>query len=324
VPGWSPFEHESREEAASPAAVPRRRRHIGRLRQEGRNRQDGRRRGSGGHRAHARREQAAAGEPLRRGDLDVSKDACTDFGGYANGKWLAANAIPGDRTSWGAFEMLDERSQAVQRQLAEQAAAKADATGVEKIVGDFYATGMDASQDQRAGHRSRSRGRLDAIACARHAGQDRRVPARPAQPRARTCCSRSVLRPTSKDSTMNIATPARVAWACRTRAYYFDADKKKSWRRTKPTSAKVLGAVGRSRRDAAKQAKDVIAFETRLARRPSRARNSRASVELYYNPVSPADADKLTPNFPWTKFMASQGVACRRCSRCRSRPSMPK
>ena len=47
------------------------------------------------------------------GDLDTSKNACTDFAGYANGKWLAANAIPSDRTSWGAFEMLDERSTAV-------------------------------------------------------------------------------------------------------------------------------------------------------------------------------------------------------------------
>src|SRR3970282_836373 len=53
-------------------------------------------------------------------DLDTSKDACTDFGGYVNGKWLAANPIPGDRTSWGAFEMLDERSTAVQRQIAAQ------------------------------------------------------------------------------------------------------------------------------------------------------------------------------------------------------------
>ncbi|MBC7988953.1 MAG: peptidase, partial [Luteimonas sp.] len=28
------------------------------------------------------------------GDLDTSKNACADFGGYVNGKWLAANAIP--------------------------------------------------------------------------------------------------------------------------------------------------------------------------------------------------------------------------------------
>jgi len=62
-------------------------------------------------------------------DLDASKNACTDFGGYVNGKWLAANEIPGDRTSWGAFAMLDQRSEAVQHQLAEQAAADSNAGG---------------------------------------------------------------------------------------------------------------------------------------------------------------------------------------------------
>jgi putative endopeptidase len=76
------------------------------------------------------------------GDLDTSKNACGDFGGYVNGKWLAANAIPGDRTSWGAFEMLDERSDSAQLQLAQQAAADAKADGVKKIVGDFWATGL--------------------------------------------------------------------------------------------------------------------------------------------------------------------------------------
>src|SRR5690606_29599980 len=76
-------------------------------------------------------------------DLDTSVNACQDFNAYANGKWLASNDIPGDRTSWGSFEMLTERTLEVQRQLAEQAAADEDATGVEKIAGDFWATGTD-------------------------------------------------------------------------------------------------------------------------------------------------------------------------------------
>src|SRR4249919_432983 len=85
------------------------------------------------------------------GDLDATKNACTDFNGYVNGKWLAANAIPGDRTSWGSMEVLDERSTSVQRQLAEQAAADAKATGVEKIVGDLWATGMDEAKIEAQG-----------------------------------------------------------------------------------------------------------------------------------------------------------------------------
>ncbi|MGH8086953.1 MAG: peptidase, partial [Stenotrophomonas sp.] len=79
-------------------------------------------------------------------DLDKSLDACTAFGDYVNSKWLAANEIPGDRTSWGAFTILDERSVAVQHQLAEQVAAVKNPTGIEKIVGDFWATGMDEAK----------------------------------------------------------------------------------------------------------------------------------------------------------------------------------
>src|SRR5690606_7989172 len=97
----------------------------------------------------------AAGLPAHNAfaaaDLDPSIDACTDFGGYVNNKWLAANAIPGDRTSWGAFTILDERSVAVQHQLAEQAAAMTNASGIEKIVGDLWATGMDEAAVNAAG-----------------------------------------------------------------------------------------------------------------------------------------------------------------------------
>ena len=32
-------------------------------------------------------------------------------------------------------------------------------------------------------------------------------------------------------------------------------------------------------------------------------------VKLYYNPVTLAEADKLTPNFPWTRVLRSQQVA---------------
>lgn len=65
-------------------------------------------------------------------DLDPNSNACTDLNAYANAKFLAANPVPSDRTSWGAFEMLDERSNAIQRQLVEQAAADSKATGVER------------------------------------------------------------------------------------------------------------------------------------------------------------------------------------------------
>ena len=64
--------------------------------------------------------------------------------------------------------------------------------------------------------------------------------------------------------------------------------------------AKVLELTGVPTADAAQQAARVMAFETRLARVSKSAEEMSRDVSLYYNPTRRTDADKLTPNFPWT------------------------
>jgi len=241
------------------------------------------------------------------GDLDTSKNACTDFGGYVNSKWLAANAIPGDRTSWGAFEMLDERADAVQLQLAEQAAADAKANGVKKIVGDFWATGMDAEKINAQGI-APLKSRLDAIDAL--TGKDQIAD----YLRTSAAKGENVLfgfgsSPDFKDSSMNIAYASQGGLGLPDRGYYFDADKKDKLEAYQAHVAKVLELSGIASDAAAKQAADVVAFETRLAKASKSREELQRDVSLYYNPLSVADADKLTPNFPWTKFFESQGVA---------------
>ncbi|MBU8975096.1 peptidase [Lysobacter sp. MMG2] len=240
-------------------------------------------------------------------DLDTTKNACDDFGGYVNGKWLAANAIPGDRTSWGAFEMLDERSTAVQRQLAEQAGADTNAKGVEKIVGDFWATGMDAAKINQQGI-APLKPQLDAIAALD--SQEKIAD----YLRTSAAKGENVLfgfgpEADFKDSRNNIAYASQGGLGLPDKPYYFDADKKDKLAAYEQHVAKVLELSGIPTADAAKQAKDVIAFETRLARASLDKKTLQRDVSLYYNPISPADADKLAPNFPWTKFFESQGVA---------------
>lgn len=240
-------------------------------------------------------------------DLDASKSACTDFAGFVNGKWQAANAIPGDRTSWGAFEMLGERSLAVQRQLVEQAATMKAATGVEKIVGDFWATGMDEARIEAQGIAPLKR-HLDAInaladgpAVAEHLRQSF----------ARGEGALFGFGPSAdfKDSSMNIAYVAQGGLGLPDKVYYFDADKKEKLDAYELHISKVLALSGIPAADAAKQAKDVIAFETRLAKASKSSEELSRDVSLYYNPVSVEDADKKTPNFPWSKFFAAQGIA---------------
>jgi putative endopeptidase len=244
---------------------------------------------------------------FKAADLDAGKNACADFGGYVNGKWLAANAIPGDRTSWGAFEMLGERSLAVQQQLVDQAAAMKDAKGVEKIIGDFWATGMDEAKIEAQGI-APLKSRLDAIdaladgpAVAEHLRQS--------FAKGEGALFGFGPSPDFKDSSMNIAYVAQDGLGLPDKGYYFDADKKKQREAYELHIAKVLELSGVAAADAAKQAKDVIAFETRLAKVSKSSEELSRDVSLYYNPVSIEDADKKTPNFPWSKFFAAQGIA---------------
>ncbi|WP_188248524.1 M13-type metalloendopeptidase [Stenotrophomonas maltophilia] len=240
-------------------------------------------------------------------DLDTTKDACTAFGDYVNSKWLAANEIPGDRTSWGAFTILDERSVAVQHQLAEQVAQVKNPNHIEKIVGDLWATGMDEAKINAQGIEP-----LKADLAAIDGLQDKAAIAN----YLRTSAARgdNVLfgfgaEADFKNSTMNMAYASQGGLGLPDTTYYTDAKNADKLKAYQAHVAKVLELSGVAAADAAKQAEDVVKFETRLAKASkSRVELSR-NVELYYNPVTLADADKLTPNFSWTEFFKSQGVA---------------
>ncbi|KAF1687811.1 peptidase [Pseudoxanthomonas broegbernensis] len=240
-------------------------------------------------------------------DLDRDVDACTDFAGYANGTWLAANPIPGDRTSWGAFEMLDERSNGVQHQLVEQAAADAEATGVKKIVGDLWATGMDEARINAQGIEplSAELAAIDALADG---------PAIADYLRASAAKGRNLLFDFGgdadfQDPDMNIAYAMQGGLGLPDSKYYFDADKKDIRDAYVAHIAKVLELSGVAAADAGGQAQEVMAFETRLAKVSKSREDLSRDVSLYYHPVTLAEADALAPNFPWTRFFESQGVA---------------
>ena len=239
-------------------------------------------------------------------DIDAAKAACSDFHGYVNGKWLSSHAIPGDRTSWGTFEMLAERSLAVQHQLVEQAGAKPRAAGVEKIIGDFWATGMDEVRINAQGM-APLKSRLAAIAALKNG------PAVADYLRKAAANGENVLfsfgpSPDFKDSNVNIAYAFQGGLGLPDKAYYFDADKKAKLDAYEHHIAKVLELSGVPAATAAAQARDIVAFETRLAKVSKSSEELARDAELAYNPVSPADADKLAPNFPWTKFFESQGL----------------
>jgi putative endopeptidase len=240
-------------------------------------------------------------------DLDKNKDPCVDFYGYVNQRWLTDNPIPGDRSDWGPTAVMEERSLAVQQQIAERAAADDDATGVEKIVADFWATGMDEAKANAAGLEpiEDELAEIDAIE-----NPDGLVAfLRTAAARGETFVFGFGPEADFKDSSTTIAFATQGGLGLPDKSYYVDMDKRDKLDAYETHVAKVLELAGASQEDAAKRAHAVIAFEKRLADASLSREQISRDISLYYNPVSPADADRLAPHFSWTQFFESQGIA---------------
>jgi putative endopeptidase len=263
--------------------------------------------------AAAKLAQAAVELPPLAGfnvaDLDTSKNACVNLADFVNSKWLAANPVPSDKTSWGSFEMLDERSVAASKGIAEAAAANTAATGIEKLVGDLYASGMDTAKVEAAGI-APMQPMLDRIAALK-------TPADIAQYlRDEFAAGRGEVfafgaEADFKKSSQKIGYAFQGGLSLPEKAYYLEDGpdgKHKAIREAFVQHvSKQLQNAGVAAADAGTQAKDVLAFETRLAKAslsPIELRNP----ENQYHYVTVADADKASPNFKWSEFMQANGV----------------
>jgi predicted metalloendopeptidase len=72
---------------------------------------------------------------------------------HVNGGWLARTEIPADRSSWGAFDILLDKSQNDLRAIAEEAAAAPDrAPGSDaQKIGDFYESFLNEARAEELG-----------------------------------------------------------------------------------------------------------------------------------------------------------------------------
>lgn len=75
--------------------------------------------------------------------MDRSVAAGDDFFGFANGSWVKNTEIPADRSSYGSFNVIAEKTLADTRAILEGAAADTKASGEAKLIGDYYAAFMD-------------------------------------------------------------------------------------------------------------------------------------------------------------------------------------
>jgi putative endopeptidase len=85
-------------------------------------------------------------------NMNTSVKPVDNFYEYANGAWLAANAVPASETRWGSFNILNEFTQNAVKGILEETARTSGVQGTaEQMVGDFYASGMNTNAIESMG-----------------------------------------------------------------------------------------------------------------------------------------------------------------------------
>jgi putative endopeptidase len=240
-------------------------------------------------------------------DLDPATPVCTDLNAHVNGKWLAANPIPADKTSWGAFNVLSERSQAVQQQIVESAAAGTNPPGSnEQKVGDLYRVGMDTT-------------RLNADGIAPLKPQLARIDAIASSAGVADYLYDSFARGDQyvfgfgpgedfKDAKNVIGYAGEGGLSLPERGYYFEEKNQAIRDAFVAHVERMLVLSGLNPGLAAEQAKAVMAVETRLAGASLTPIEGRDPANQYHF-VSVADAEKATPHLSWSRLFAAEHLS---------------
>ncbi|KQR13615.1 MULTISPECIES: M13 family metallopeptidase [Xanthomonas] len=239
-------------------------------------------------------------------DLDPAINACQDLNGFVNAKWLKANPVPSDRSSWGSFEVLAERSLTIQHALVEQLArGNLSAGSVDAKIADLWRTGSDEAAIDKAGI-TPLQPQLKAIDALTDA------PAIAAWLRDSYAQGQGFMfsfgaNADYKNSEQMIAYAGQGGLGLPEKGYYTDPAQAKIREQYVAYIARVLELSGIPAAQAATQAKAVMAFETRLAA-ASLSRIELRDPAKRYNPVDVAGANAVTPHFDWQAFFKALKV----------------
>ncbi|MEY2167794.1 MULTISPECIES: M13 family metallopeptidase [unclassified Rhodanobacter] len=241
-------------------------------------------------------------------ELDTKINACQDFNGFVNAKWVAAHPIPADRTRWGSFDALREDSLDIQHSIVEQAAkhvAQAKPGSIEQKIGWLYASGMDEAAIDKAGYApikpvlARIAGLKDSAGIAAYI--------RDSYAQGRPVAFRFYGNGDFKDSNREIAYAGQGGLGLPTPDYYSKPDFAKIRSAYVAHIAKLFELTGTPAAAAQAQAKSVLAFETKLAT-ASLVPTEMRKPENRYHYISLAEADQVTPHFDWAAFFKAQGA----------------
>ncbi len=224
-----------------------------------------------------------------------------DFFGYADGAAVTSMVIPGDHTSWGAFNILADLSRTRVQDILTSLSANPskNPVTVEQKLGAFYAAFMNEAAVETRGVQP-LRADFDAV----KAVGDRAAFAAllgDAQHGYGTSLFDLGVQPDARDPTRYSIGLGQAGLGLPDRDYYLQpkfADKKAAYA---AYVAQLLHMIDWPEAD--RQAQAVVAFESRLAQ-VQWARADRRDPDRTYNPLPVAELERQAPQFDWATFLA--------------------
>jgi putative endopeptidase len=235
--------------------------------------------------------------------IDKTADPCKDFYQYACGSWLKANPIPPQYATWGRFNELQQRNQEVLHSILENAAQHPDASPIDQKIGTLYGSCMDEAAVEKAGYK----------------------PIEPGIQRIRELTSKSDLAaevarlhneavsvffrfgssPDPDKSTMEIASAGQGGLGLPDKSYYLNAKDEELRQKYVKHISRMLQLIGVPAADADAQAKEIMAFETRLAQ-SSMDRVDMRNPDNVHHKMSFAQFQALTPDFDFHTYVTDR------------------
>ena len=248
-------------------------------------------------------------------NMDTTVKPNDDFFKYVNGKWLENNEIPADRTRWGSFDELRKKTDEDALGILKATMSENPEMGkIEVIAGSdqekathLFQTIMDTVTRNQQGIDPLKPylAKIDAIS---NVG-DLQDFLEEMEPQGGIGFFGFGVGADAKNSNINAGYLGTGGLGLPDRDYYVKDDDDSKDKREKYVKhiTKMLQFLGDSEEDAAAQAKDILAFETRLAE-PRMDKVDRRNPLKRYNPKSMAELQEMVPAINWDDYFEGIGV----------------
>ncbi len=235
-------------------------------------------------------------------NMDRSVRPQDDINEFVNGTWLKSAEIPADRSSWGSFVELTEKSDSALRLIVDDVAARtnAPAGSEERKIGDFYRSYMDTARIESLDTKP-LQPELDAIA---GIGSVADLPA--AFARAQRVGVQipfgAFVGQDQKNSSAYVVSITQSGLGMPDRDYYLRDDAKFAGIRKSYVDyiTSLMTLAGRP--DPAGAAQRIMALETKIAEKHWERAKLR-DRDKTYNKMRVAEVDALTPSFDWPTYL---------------------